>query len=279
MWLYLPKDCRTSACSQDVRGSIFPSDLQFQMLAAYATSRGKLAQPASWRRAWRTGALNLLQSGVMCEPSRANYTVVGWLESLADSLVPTSVWPVSGQVSPENIADCGLNISELFGKCNPDGSISKMSQQSSLFQQEELYSEGLMKAGSMRSGYLFERPTWERRIDASESLSSHGDAAWKTPHGMGGLGIQWGDGFVGGVAKNWHTPSTEDTKTDGPKAEGRYATPEMKTSDQRLRTQVRLWTTPQSHDSGGSSAVLGYVSSNSLGFNLADDVMLLDPNE
>jgi hypothetical protein len=56
-----------------------------------------------------------------------------------------------------------------------------MSPQSSLFPQEEPYLEGLPKAGSMRSGYLFERPMWERRTGGSEYSSSLGADSWPTP--------------------------------------------------------------------------------------------------
>lgn len=49
-------------------------------------------------------------------------------------------------------------------------------------------------------------------------------------------------------AKNWNTPSTRDHVTDGPKAESRYGTPEMGTTEQRLWTQARLWPTVRATD-------------------------------
>lgn len=46
----------------------------------------------------------------------------------------------------------------------------------------------------------------------------------------------------------WHTPSTEDDKTDGPKVLARYGTPEMLTTDQRLRNQAAHFPTPAQRD-------------------------------
>ena len=196
MWLYLP----TFLSSPAQEDSTSPSDSQFQMLAACATSKGKLARPESWRRAWKTGQWNLLRSGVMCVPSQANSSVAEWMASLADFPAPISPSPESKpESSTASTVASGLNIYESFGRCNPDGSISKMSPQSSLFPQEELYLEGLLKSGSMRNGYLFERPTWVPRTGGSGSSSSRGSADL-----------------------NWNTPSTEDMKSDGPKVMNRY---------------------------------------------------------
>jgi hypothetical protein len=104
---------------------------------------------------------------------------------------------------------------------------------------------------------------------------------WKTPHGMGNTDFRGKRGSGGEFAKqamawqspqsrdfrsgkiepktaakhlgtrplneqvqNWHTPSTEDHMSDGPRAQGRYGTEEMKTSDQRLRNQVYHFSLP-----------------------------------
>jgi hypothetical protein len=101
--------------------------------------------------------------------------VAEWMESWAASHAQTYPLQASKPESTESIRDSGLNTSASFAKCNPDGSLLKTSPQLSLIPQEELYSEGLPKAGSMRSGYLFERPTWER--PTAESACS----SWPTP--------------------------------------------------------------------------------------------------
>lgn len=58
-------------------------------------------------------------------------------------------------------------------------------------------------------------------------------------------------------AEHWNTPSTNDSTraNDGPSVMGRYGTPQMTASDQRLRNQVSAWGTPTTRDwKDGSSA-------------------------
>lgn len=167
MWLYLPSTISPS--SQEPEDWTSPSDLQFQKLSASVTVNGKSALPASLRLAWKTGALNRLRSGLTCEPSRANSSVTAWLESLGASRVRTSRSRAKEKASAESIPDSGLSTSESFARCGPDGSLWRTSPQLSLFPQEELYSEGLPKSGSMRSGFLFERPMSRLRTEESGS--------------------------------------------------------------------------------------------------------------
>ncbi len=241
MWLYLP---RTSASSPDALASTSPSASQFQMLAVSATSKGKLAQPAYWRRAWKMGALNLLRSGLTCEPSHANSIVAEWLDSLAAFPAPTSPSPASALESPESTLDSGSNTSASFARCGPNGSLLRTCPQSSLFPREEPYSEGLPKAGSMRNGYLFERPTWEPRTGASESLSSPGDASWKTPHGMSGIdhtGKVGGGGEFAKQASQWPSPRSEDAESCGNHPD----------ATDSLTGASTLWRTPDAPGDGG----------------------------
>lgn len=234
MWLYLPAACRISACSAEPADSTLLSESQCQRLAQFATVSGKQAQPASWRRAWKTGVWTLLRSGVMSEPSLANSSVTAWLESLGVFPAPTSASPENKLESTGSIADSGFNTSASFAKCGPGGSLLKTSPQSSLFQQEELYLEGLPKSFSMRKSYLFERPTWERPIAGSGSLFSPTN---REP--------------------NWNTPSTEDMKVDGPIVAARYGGGDMKTCDQRLRNQAQHWPTPDANTASYSNGLFG----------------------
>ena len=59
-------------------------------------------------------------------------------------------------------------------------------------------------------------------------------------------------------ATQWNTPSTEDHKTDGPKALARYGTDDMKTCDMRLRNQAGTWQTPQSRDHRSGESLKDY---------------------
>ena len=219
MWLYLPSSISRSSVGPE--DSTCPSDSLFQMLAASATANGKLAQPASWRREWKTGALSLLRSGVMSNPSLANSSVTAWLESLGVFPAPICPSRVSEPASTESTPDFGSSTSASFARCGPDGSLSKMSPQFSLFPVEESYSEGLPDSGSMRSGHLEERPMSEPRINGNGSSSS-----------------------LGSEEPNWNTPSTEDNKTDGQAVMQRYGGGAMRNCDQRLRNQSAAWHTP-----------------------------------
>lgn len=302
MWLHLP----ISACSPGAEDSTSPSESLFLALAASVSSSGKLAQPASWRRAWKMGALKRLRFGPTSDPSLADSFIIAWLESLGAFPAPTSASPGNKPESTESTVGCGLNTSESFAKCSPNGSLLKTSPQSSLFQQEESYSEGLPKAGSMRSGYLFERPTWAHRTAAKESLSSHGIA------GGGGSGMAYpehsrsscagSEGGTSAAAANFSGPSefdVEDTTRDGGHGShgesgrrrrvceagdelavstlgGLAGVRKSSRSDGLAGGGVaRLWTTPQTHDIGARKAErVGRYGTEHGGRNLTDDVML-----
>lgn len=153
----------------------------------------------------------MLQSGATLELSQQNSIVAAWMESLADS--PARI--LASQASkPESTASTpvfGSNISESFAKCNPDGSLLKMSPQSSLFPQEELYLEGLPKSGSMRNGYLFERPTLGLRTEEI------GPSFWPTSRGSDGekggpnQSGSKGDLMLPGAAAQWPNPTAQDS--------------------------------------------------------------------
>lgn len=167
MWLYIP---RTSASLAVQADSSWPSDLLCRQLSVSATSRGKLKRPKSWRRVLRTRLSTTRLSGLTSAPSTVSRGVDLWMESLAASRARTFPWPVSVGGSSEAIAvDSSTNTPGSFGRSNPDGSISKTYLQSSLFQQEELFSESLPPWGSMRNGELFERPTWVPAIEGRDA--------------------------------------------------------------------------------------------------------------
>ena len=170
MWLYVP-----SLSLPDAEAWTSPSDSQLQTISQSATWRTKSLRPASWRRVLRMEASLRHLSGLISDPSAAQRGVDTWISSLADSLVPTSPSLASRPESMENTPACGLSTSESFAKCNPDGSLSRTFRQLSLIPQEELYSEGLPSAGSMRSGELFERPTLARHTSGKDASS------WPSP--------------------------------------------------------------------------------------------------
>ena len=159
-----------------------------------------------------------------------------WMASLAASRARTLVEPESRKASSAATAPAFFTSTlASFARLNPDGSISKTSMQCSLFPQEESFSENLPAWGSMRSGELFERPVWVPRTGASE-LSC------------------------------WPTSVVSD---------GQQALERNPRSGLMLAAVVKLWTTPQAHDSsGGDAARVGRYGTEHGGKNLADDVVV-----
>ena len=214
MWLRIP----TSHCSAATEDSTSPSDLLCRRLAASVSWRGKLLRPQSWRLAWKTEGWRRRLSGLTSEPSQANSSVAGWLDSMAGSPARTSALQGDKPESRESEADCSLRSSDSFASWSPSsGCFLRMSRQSSIFQQEQPFSENLPKSGSMRNGELFERPMLVHRTGESGRLCTHGEA-WLTPHGMNGIDSTGKTGAGGEFAKqatNWPSPRSEDSESCG----------------------------------------------------------------
>jgi hypothetical protein len=282
VWLYLPTS--TSVCSPEPPATTSPSESQFQELAASATWRGKSALPAFWRRAWRMGALSLLRSGVTCEPSHGNSIVAAWLDSLGAFPAPTCPSPGSESASkPESTLDSGSNTSGLFAYFASDGRLLKTSPQFSLFPTEESFSEGLPDSGLMRSGALYELPMSGFPTSGNGSSSSRSGRNWPAPRAEDAecCGNHPGaTDSLGGAARGWNTPRTQDAKHQSAtewerRAGGGHGNLLHIQADRLMETwktphgmngmdatgkygcggefanQASNWTTPQSHDAGG----------------------------
>ena len=196
-------------------------------------------------------------SGLTLPPSQADSSVAAWLDLLAGSPAKTSALPADRQESMESGADCSLKSSDSFASWSPSsGCFLRTSRQFSIFQQEQPFLENLPRSGSMRNGELYERPMLVDRTGESGRLcwptarsqdSKHGEATdyeMSREEGLDLLHVK----VERMMRTNWHTPSTEDHKSDGPNAQGRYGTEKMKTLDQRLRNQVWNWPSPRSED-------------------------------
>ena len=84
-----------------------------------------------------------------------------------------------------------------------------------------IYCETFPESGFMQDGFVYELAT------SGPAISGKGCSSSRT----------------------WNTPLTEDHKTDGPAAIGRYERGEAMTCDMRLRTQTMTWPTARSEDS------------------------------
>ena len=253
MWLWIPQP--TSVSSPVSEDSILPSDSLFQRLAVSAMWRSKHLRSASWRRVWKTAPWIRRLFGVTLEPSHQDSIVAAWLEQFSVSPVRISLSQESRKdLSRVTDQDYSTPPCGSFARLDASGCFLKTSPQFSLFPQDVPYSENLPKAGSMQNGFLFERPTWERPTEES------GCSSWPTARAEDSecCGNHPGaQDSVGGATRNWHTPSTEDGKTDGPNALGRYGTEAMLTSDQRLRNQAATWKTPHGMGNLGASGKHG----------------------
>ncbi len=227
MWLYVPASCLTQASSspETLSASLpgagaltWDSASLLPMLAAFATWRGKSLQPKSWQRVLRTALSTTRLCGLTCLPSTAARGAALWMESLAASRAKTSALPESGQASSAATApDSSSSTRGSFAKFNPDGSLSKTSEQCSLFQQEESFSESFPPWGLMWSGALWKLPTWEPRTNAI------------------------GSSF-------WPTALTQDVNIDRGLDDYCVRHNENPSRTQSLAARARLWSTPTTRD-------------------------------
>lgn len=211
-----------------------PNTSDWEAFTHSVTWRGKSPQPVFLRRGWQKGACGLLQFGATSQLSMAA-AFEDWLtESSADFLARISAWPDGKPELPESTADFGSSTFESFAKLNPDGSLSKMSRQCSIWETEEPYSENLPSWGSMRNGELCQRPAWVPRISESEfSFLPTEEDSWRTPcsrdHHPSSL----------------HNPNRIDQSGGNPDRVGRFGTEH---GGRNLADDVTMWATPNAHD-------------------------------
>ena len=285
MWLRIPTRIPTSHCSPATEDSTSPSDALCQRLAVSVSWRGKLLRPQSWRLAWKTEGWRTRLSGLTLSPSQADCFVAAWLDSLAGFPAKTSALPADKQESRESGADCSSRLSDSFASWNrSSGCFLKTSRQSSLFQQEQPFSENLPKSGSMRNGELFERPMLVDRTGESGRLcwptavvtdsngarnetsgrsmaSQHhsgttlNDAIikWPTPRSADSESCGNYPGAVDsltGAARMWQTPATDSFRSRGGDRK----------HEMGLDQEARMWHTPKAHENAETSGT--FVSRN-----------------
>ena len=201
MWLRIP----TSHCLAATEDSTSPSVALCRRLAASVSWRGKLLRPQSWRLAWKTEGWRRRLSGLTLPPSQANSSVAAWLDSLVGFPAKTSALPADKRESRESGADCSLKSSDSFASWDrSSGCFLRTSRQSSIFQQEQPFSESLPKSGSLRNGELYERPMLVDRTSESGRL------CWPTARSEDSESCGNHPGAVDsltGAARMWMTPN------------------------------------------------------------------------
>lgn len=265
MWLHLP----TSVCSPEPEDSTSPSESLFQDLAASATWNGKEARPASWRRAWKTGALRTLRFGPTSELSQQNSSVAAWMESLGAS--PVRIYPSqeSEKGSLGSEAVFGKTTEESLPKQSPNGCSSKTSAdwfQASLFgtdptswdtsttyrtpriMRQLRKNAGIFRATETDFTGDFSSNTESPHCSMSAAAWKKWVTAWRVPQWRRPTLARRTEGS-GSSSSQWTTPMASDSL--GEMHQSRRAV-EMgfapRLQDQ-ARAQVANWPTPRSEDS------------------------------
>lgn len=167
MWLYIPNDKRTSACTRVEADSILLSDERIQQLAVSFTWRETSKPPRSWLTILKRDSWMQHLYGLIPPPSTADRLLEKWIGSLEDSHVSPGVLQESE--APQTTAGgSGHTLKESFARLDPEDSSWKTSQVS-LGGDSNLYSEAWPKAGSMRSGVVSKQAMLEPAIEENDS--------------------------------------------------------------------------------------------------------------
>lgn len=299
MWLYIP-----SACLAATAASTSESTPDWaESFARSVTWRGKLTRPQYWRRAWKKAPWLRRLSGATSPPSTLALGAARWISSLPDSPVRPSASPAAAKASKTN-AGSGPKSSGWFASREPGWWRSKTC--GGLFpigEPLETYLGDWPTSGSLRNGYVFERPTWAPRIDGSDG------SAWPTTRAedaeSSGAHRGLADTLTSAV-REWPTVTARDHRSPNaqPSHLGQlpnyvahlWVTPRAITggaeSGQRkkvlgrvqsgggdLQSQASEWITPQAHDTAaGNPMRVGRYGAKAGGRNLTDEVTIWFPS-
>lgn len=293
MWVYLP-NFESFPCVAEAGDSIEALPWRSQLLEQSVTWRETSLPAKSWQAKWKRDAWTRRLFGRILKPSTATLGVESWIASLVATRANPSAWPANDL--ERTIQDTfGPTWRESLRKRNPLLCSLKTSQDTSLLggMWSEATSEEW--ATALRQDSLRRRKSARltRGLGSSSSeswMTPHGMAN-KDKHGKQGMGGEFAlqaqrwptpvanddnksmeahlamkSRMKGGprtqptslqvVAKNWHTPTTEDGKRDGDKTLLNYG---ETTFSQRLRNQAAVWGTPRSSDGekGGPNQAFG----------------------
>lgn len=159
--------------------------------------------------------------------------------SAGGSRAPTSPSPAKALASRVLAAVSGSSTSASFASFDPASSSLKTCQ-GSLFEGLMSSSVDLPKAGTMRSGLLYELRTWVPLTDESGSLSWP-TATVKGDHNKKGLSPTSGDGLAT-AAGMWATPTVAMAQG------GNLTRSGARSNELLLKGQAKFWGTPTARD-------------------------------
>lgn len=259
MWLYVPSDSSQDAADSTSPSNSQPNTSDWDKLARSVTLNGKSPQPRFLRRALQTDRFRPLQFGRMSQPSM-DADFEAWLTSFtADFHAPICPSPGGKPGSQVKPPASGSSTSASFAKFN-HGTCSLRTSQASLWEMpDEPYLENLPASGSMRTGSLFERPTWVPRTSGSGCSSS--PETWRTPaagNPANGGSQDPAKRLAGGhtvdlqdQAEYWATPATRDWES-GEASDATY-----ESNARPLNEEVLRWPTPDANTASYSNGKFG----------------------
>ncbi len=172
-----------------------------------------------------------------------------WMCYAVGFLAKTSATPASVLESTESVPGSGLNMSASFANYDPATSSWRTSQRCLDGEWAE-FSETFPRAGTMRNGTLFERPTLVPRTE------ENGFGLWPTPDtcagGTGPSALNRHSPRLQDLAKLWPTPNSRDWKD----AASRKALIQAAISDAgqvTLPRAVAMWPTLRAADFKGAT--------------------------
>lgn len=260
MWLYIPSNsAQASACSakaSEPHSSYLASDIE-----PFATWNVKPLLPRSLSRLWKQEPLIRRLSGLTSPPSTAQHGADQWIASLRASRVKTCQLQVGalGSMARARASSSTSSTSPPLAVCStsfwrtsqasllPPPPLWTKKKASSKKERPPESWENWPIAGGMRSGSLFQRPTWVAPMDALDGSASHG--AWPTPNtapdapnmstnrGNGQHRARNSEQCLGEMARaHWATPNAHDGRRPGADLRS--------TQGANLSRDAALWATP-----------------------------------
>lgn len=204
--------------------------------ASSAPSKLKRSKDRCYSQGSETARSLCFRCGTTSAPSTAGPGVEPWISSLAGSPAPTSAWPGREPGSTARSPASGAKWSASLPKCSR--ALSSWRTSGPLFPGDSTEFSGAWPiSGSMRSGTVFERPTWALRTKERDSSSwptaqAHDAKGPKTPEQIAKMRAKgFGVRNLNEASTQWTTPTATERSGQGK-------------HNRALRLDAQAWQTP-----------------------------------